>query len=46
MAADNDLTKQIEREHGQGYEGFVGLMKWGTIISVIVALLVVVLIAS
>lgn len=46
MAADNDVTEQIVREHSHGYEGFVGLMKWGTIVAVIVAFFVVLIIAS
>ena len=46
MAADNDVIQQIEREHSHDYSGFVGLMKWGTIISVITGFLVVILISS
>ncbi len=41
MAAKGDM---VEAE--KTYSGFVGLMKWGTIASVLVAALVVILISS
>ncbi|WP_327752099.1 aa3-type cytochrome c oxidase subunit IV [Sphingobium sp. SJ10-10] len=41
MALDGNLNSAT-----QTYEGFVSLMKWGTIASAVVAALVVVLIAS
>jgi len=41
MASDGNLNSAT-----QTYEGFVSLMKWGTIASALVAALVVVLIAS
>ncbi|HZG09046.1 MAG TPA: aa3-type cytochrome c oxidase subunit IV [Allosphingosinicella sp.] len=45
MAADLDLEKETA-VHQKGYLGFVGLMKWGTIISVITAIIVVFIIAE
>jgi hypothetical protein len=40
-----DLEKETA-VHRKGYVGFVGLMKWGTIISVITAIIVVFIIAE
>ena len=44
MAADLDLEKETV-SHRKGYEGFIALMKWGTILSAITALIVVFIIA-
>ncbi|APL93454.1 hypothetical protein Sj15T_18350 [Sphingobium sp. TA15] len=41
MASDGNMNSAT-----QTYEGFVALIKWGTIASVVVAALVVLLIAS
>ena len=44
MAADLDLEKETA-SHRKGYLGFIALMKWGTIVSAITALIVVFIIA-
>lgn len=41
MASNGDLKHEIKT-----YEGFLSLMKWGTIVSIATAALVVILIAS
>lgn len=41
MASDNDM-----KAHTGTYEGVMGLLKWGTIGTAIVAVIVVILIAS
>jgi hypothetical protein len=45
MAAEGDLQQEVVA-HRRGYEAFVGLMKWGTIISLVTALIVIFLIAE
>jgi hypothetical protein len=45
MAAELDLEKETA-SHRKGYSGFITLMKWGTILSAITALVVVFLIAE
>lgn len=45
MAADVDTAKQT-KAHEDTYGFFTGLMKWGTIISAIVAMIVVLIIAN
>jgi hypothetical protein len=45
MAAELDLEKETAT-HKKGYDGFVGLMKWGTIVSAVTALIVVLIIAA
>lgn len=45
MAAEREAEKDI-RAHRSSYGLFVGMMKWGTAVSVIVALLVVLIIAN
>ena len=45
MAAELDLEKETA-SHKRGYSGFITLMKWGTILSAITALIVVFLIAE
>ncbi|MDT9598292.1 aa3-type cytochrome c oxidase subunit IV [Sphingosinicella rhizophila] len=45
MAAEGDLQKEVAT-HKKGYEGFVGLMKWGGIVSLLLALIVVFVIAE
>ncbi len=45
MAADVDTAKQA-KTHEDTYGFFTGLMKWGTIVSAIVAAIVVLIIAS
>ena len=44
MAAETDTTKEIQ-VHSTTYSGFIRMMKWGTIIALLVALLVMVLIS-
>jgi hypothetical protein len=43
MAAEGELDKEVS-VHRKGYEGFLFLMKWGTIISVITGFIVILLI--
>ena len=43
MAAEGEMEKEVGT-HRKGYEGFVALMKWGAIISVVTALVVILLI--
>jgi hypothetical protein len=43
MAAEGEVDKEVVT-HRQGYEGFVSLMKWGAIISLVLGLIVVLLI--
>jgi hypothetical protein len=45
MAAEGELEKEVVT-HRKGYEGFVSLMKWGAIVCVVVALIVILLIAE
>ena len=45
MAASTDSGKEI-RAHLNSYNAFIGMMKWGTIASSIVAMLVIFIIAS
>jgi hypothetical protein len=45
MAAEGELHKEAVT-HKRGYEGFVTMMKWGTILSFITAMAVVFIIAS
>ena len=45
MAAEGDIPEKMLREHQSGYDGFVALMKWGTIISLIAAAIVVLIIS-
>ena len=43
MAAEGELEKEVVT-HRKGYEGFIFLMKWGAIISVVIGLVVILLI--
>ena len=45
MAADLDLEKETI-SHRKGYLGFVSLMKWGTIVSAVTALIVIFIIRA
>jgi len=45
MAADSE-AKQDMRAHEGSYNIFVGMMKWGTILSAIVAMIVIYVIAN
>jgi hypothetical protein len=45
MAAEGEVPERMLREHQDGYHGFVGLMKWGAILSFIAAIVVMFLIA-
>jgi hypothetical protein len=43
MTAEGELEKEVVT-HRKGYEGFIFLMKWGAIISVVTGLIVILLI--
>jgi hypothetical protein len=43
MAAEGEIEKEIIT-HRKGYEGFLFLMKWGAIISIVLGLIVILLI--
>jgi hypothetical protein len=45
MAAEGEVREEV-RAHERGYSLFVAIMKWGTILSFILAAIVVILIAS
>lgn len=45
MAAERDVQNDYQA-HSKGYSLFIGLMKWGTILSFITAAIVVLIIAS
>lgn len=45
MAAERDVQTDYQA-HSRDYSGFVKLMKWGTIISLITGAIVVVMISS
>ncbi|HEX8261788.1 MAG TPA: aa3-type cytochrome c oxidase subunit IV [Allosphingosinicella sp.] len=45
MAAQGELEKEVVT-HKKGYEGFVFLMKWGAIICMVIALIVILLISE
>ncbi|HZF93524.1 MAG TPA: aa3-type cytochrome c oxidase subunit IV [Allosphingosinicella sp.] len=40
MAAEGDAHPKMIREHQSGYDGFIWMMKWGAVLSFIVAMLV------
>jgi len=44
MAADE--AERAVRSHRNSYERFIGMMKWGTILSAVVALIVVFIISN
>ncbi|MEA3018344.1 MAG: hypothetical protein QOI38_3066 [Sphingomonadales bacterium] len=46
MAAEGEVPERMVRDHRSGYEGFVSLMKWGALISIIVAFIVIFLISN
>ena len=43
MAAEGEIEKDIIT-HRKGYDGFIFLMKWGAIISIVLGLIVILLI--
>ena len=45
MAAEGEVPEKMMKDHRSGYESFVGLMKWGAILSFVTAILVMFLIA-
>lgn len=45
MAAEGEIDREVRR-HESSYGLFVGLMKWGTILSVITAVIVIFVIAA
>jgi hypothetical protein len=46
MAAEGEVPERMLRDHRSGYDGFVTLMKWGAVLSFIVALIVIAIISS
>ena len=46
MAAEGEIPERMMREHRSGYEAFVAMMKWGAILSLITALIVVLIISN
>ncbi len=46
MAVEGEAPEKMLRDHRSGYTGFVHLMKWGTIICFIAAMLIIVVISS
>ena len=45
MAAEGELDKEMIT-HRRGYDGFIALMKWGAIISIVTALIVIFIISE
>ncbi len=45
MAAEGDLDREVRRHHNS-YGLFVALMKWGAIVSVVAALIVIFVIST
>lgn len=45
MAAQGESDTEM-RTHWKGYEGFIFLMKWGAIVSVVTGLIVILLISE
>ena len=45
MVSNADIDREI-RTHAETYGGFAALMKWGTIVSFIVAMIVIFIIAN
>jgi len=45
MAAEGEIQKEVA-VHKDGYVRFIGMMKWGGLLSLLVALLVVFIIAD
>jgi hypothetical protein len=45
MAAEGDASKDFKAHQGT-YAGFTALMKWGTILSAITAMIVILIIAA
>ncbi|HEX8573297.1 MAG TPA: aa3-type cytochrome c oxidase subunit IV [Allosphingosinicella sp.] len=43
MAAEGEIETDVV-DHKKGYEGFIFLMKWGAIISIVIGLVVILLI--
>ena len=43
MAVEGEIEKEVVT-HKKGYEGFVFLMKWGAVVCVVTALIVILLI--
>lgn len=45
MAAEGEIDREVRRHHNS-YSLFIGLMKWGAILSAITALIVVFIISA
>lgn len=46
MAAMGDSVEMDYKAHNQTYAGFIGLVKWGTVLSLAVAAIVVTILVS
>ena len=46
MAAEGEVPEEMLKAHRSGYSAFVGMMKWGTIVSAITALVVILIISG
>lgn len=46
MAAEGEAPERMLKDHVSGYEGFVSLMKWGAIISIVTGFIVIFLISN
>jgi di/tricarboxylate transporter len=46
MAAEGEVPERMLRAHRSGYDGFVWMMKWGAVLSFIVALIVIAIISN
>ena len=45
MAAEGEVKNDYQA-HSKGYSFFIGLMKWGTIVSIIAAAIVILIISN
>ena len=45
MAAEGEVEKEVI-VHRKGYDGFIFLMKWGAVVCVVVAFIVILLISE
>lgn len=45
MAAEGEIQQEVA-VHEKGYSGFIAMMKWGTIVSLVLALIVVLIISA
>ena len=45
MAAQGEAPEKMLKDHRSGYEGFVTMMKWGTVVAFIAAIFVILIIS-